>query len=179
MANKIRVATASLAGCFGCHMSLLDIDERILELVEVVEFDRSPITDIKVIGDCDLGILEGGVANAENVEVLLEFRKHCKTLVAMGACAVNGGIPAMRNQFDLKECLEESYIDGVGVHNPHIPSDPEIPLLLNKVHPLHEVVKIDYFLPGCPPSGDTIWTFLTELIEGKPVSFPYTQIHYD
>ena len=179
MAKKIRVATGSLAGCFGCHMSLLDIDERILELVEVVEFDRSPITDIKVIGDCDLGILEGGVANAENVEVLLEFRKHCKTLVAMGACAVNGGIPAMRNQFDLKECLEESYIDGVGVHNPHIPSDPEIPLLLNKVHPLHEVVKIDYFLPGCPPSADTIWTFLTELIEGKPVSFPYTQIHYD
>lgn len=179
MANKIRVATASLAGCFGCHMSLLDIDERILELVEVVEFDRSPITDIKVIGDCDLGILEGGVANAENVEVLLEFRKHCKTLVAMGACAVNGGIPAMRNQFDLKECLEESYIDGVGVHNPHIPSDPEIPLLLNKVHPLHEVVKIDYFLPGCPPSGDAIWDFLTELIEGRPVSLPYTRIHYD
>jgi len=179
MANKIRVATGSLAGCFGCHMSLLDIDERILELVEVVEFDRSPITDIKVIGDCDLGILEGGVANAENVEVLLEFRKHCKTLVAMGACAINGGIPAMRNMFELRECLEESYINAVGIDNPHIPSDPEIPLLLNKVHPLHEVVKIDYFLPGCPPSADTIWTFLTELIEGKPVSFPYTQIHYD
>jgi len=179
MAKKIRVATGSLAGCFGCHMSLLDIDERILELVEVVEFDRSPITDIKVIGDCDLGILEGGVANAENVEVLLEFRKHCKTLVAMGACAINGGIPAMRNMFELKECLEESYINAVGIDNPHIPSDPEIPLLLNKVHPLHEVVKIDYFLPGCPPSADTIWTFLTELIEGKPVSFPYTQIHYD
>ena len=160
-------------------MSLLDIDERILELVEVVEFDRSPITDIKVVGDCDLGIIEGGVANAENVEVLLEFRKHCKTLVAMGACAVNGGIPAMRNSFELRDCLEEAYINAVGVHNPHIPSDPEIPLLLNKVHPLHEVVKIDYFLPGCPPSGDTIWTFLTELIEGKPVSFPYTQIHYD
>lgn len=179
MADKIRVATASLAGCFGCHMSLLDIDERILELVEVVEFDRSPITDIKVIGDCDLGILEGGVANAENVEVLLEFRKHCKVLVAMGACAVNGGIPAMRNQFELRECLEESYLNAVGIDNPHIPSDPEIPLLLNKVHPLHEVVKIDYFLPGCPPSADTIWTFLTELIEGRPVSFPYTQIHYD
>lgn len=179
MADKIRVATASLAGCFGCHMSLLDIDERILDLVEVVEFDRSPITDIKVVGDCDLGIIEGGVANAENVEVLLEFRKHCKTLVAMGACAINGGIPAMRNSFELRDCLEEAYINGVGVDNPHIPSDPEIPLLLNKVHPLHEVVKIDYFLPGCPPSGDTIWTFLTELIEGKPVSFPYTQIHYD
>jgi NAD-reducing hydrogenase small subunit len=179
MADKLRVATASLAGCFGCHMSLLDIDERILDLVDLVEFDRTPLTDIKIIGDCDLGILEGGVANQENVEVLLEFRKHCKILVSMGACAVNGGIPAMRNQFELRECLEESYVHGVGLGNVMIPNDPEIPLLLNKVHPLHEVVKIDYFLPGCPPSGDAIWTFLTELLEGKKVSFPYTQIHYD
>jgi len=179
MSDKLRVATASLAGCFGCHMSLLDIDERILQLVELVEFDRSPITDIKDIGDCDLGIIEGGVANAENVEVLREFRRHCKTLVAMGACAINGGIPAMRNQFELRECLEESYLNGIGVDNPHIPSDPEIPLLLDKVHPLHEVVRIDYYLPGCPPSGDTIWTFLTELLEGRPVSLPYNQLHYD
>jgi NAD-reducing hydrogenase small subunit len=65
------------------------------------------------------------------------------------------------------------------VHNPGIPNDPEIPLLLNKVHPIHEVVKIDYFLPGCPPSADTIWNFLTQLLAGKPISFPYTQIHYD
>jgi NAD-reducing hydrogenase small subunit len=179
MADKIKVATASLCGCFGCHMSLLDIDERILDLVQLVEFDRSPITDIKTVGNCDIGIIEGGVANAENVEVLLEFRKHCKTLVAFGACAVNGGIPAMRNSFSLKECLEESYIDCIGIDNPMIPSDKEIPMLLNKVHPIHEVVKVDYFLPGCPPTGDTIWTFLTELIEGKPISFPYEQIHYD
>jgi NAD-reducing hydrogenase small subunit len=179
MAEKIRVATASLCGCFGCHMSFLDIDERILDLVKLVEFDRTPITDIKHVGECDIGIIEGGVANAENVEVLREFREHCKILVALGACAVNGGIPAMRNSFELKDCLDEAYIDGIGVHNPHIPSDPEIPMLLNKVHPIHEVVKVDYFLPGCPPSGDAIWTFLTELIEGKPISFPYTQIHYD
>ena len=179
MADKIKVATASLAGCFGCHMSLLDIDERILDLIKVVEFDRTPITDIKQVGDCDLGLIEGGVANAENVEVLRDFRRHCKTLVAFGACAVNGGIPAMRNSFELRECLEEAYVDGVGVHNPGIPDDPEIPLLLNKVHPIHEVVKVDYFLPGCPPSADAIWTFLTELLEGKPISFPYNQIHYD
>jgi NAD-reducing hydrogenase small subunit len=179
MADRLKLATASLAGCFGCHMSFLDIDERILELVELVEFDRTPLTDIKSVGDCDIGLIEGGVANAENVEVLREFRKHCKVLVAVGACAVNGGIPAMRNQFELEDCLREAYIDGVGVANPGIPDDPEIPLLLNKVHPIHEVVRIDHFLPGCPPSGDTIWTFLTELIEGRPVSFPYTQIHYD
>ena len=179
MTDKIRVSTATLCGCFGCHMSLLDIDERILELVQLVEFDRSPITDIKTVGDCDIGLIEGGVANAENVEVLRDFRKHCKVLVAVGACAVNGGFPAMRNTFELKECLEEAYIDGIGVANPQIPNDPEIPMLLNKVHPIHEVVKVDYFLPGCPPSADAIWTFLTELIEGRPVSFPYEQIHYD
>ena len=179
MAEKIRLATTSLCGCFGCHMSFLDIDERLVDLVELVEFDRSPLTDIKQVNDCDVGIIEGGVANAENVEVLREFRKHCKVLVAFGACAVNGGIPAMRNQFSLEECLAESYLDGVGVHNPKIPGDREIPMLLNKVHPIHEVVRIDHFLPGCPPSGDTIWTFLNELIAGEPISFPYTQIHYD
>ena len=179
MAAKIKVATATLCGCFGCHMSLLDIDERLFELVKIVEFDRTPFTDIKTIGQCDIGIIEGGVANAENVEVLREFRSHCKVLIAIGACAINGGIPAMRNQFELRECLEESYIDGIGLHNRMIPSDPEIPLLLNKVHPIHEVVKVDHFLPGCPPSADAIWTFLTELIAGKPISLPYQQIHYD
>jgi len=152
MGSKLRVATVSLAGCFGCHMSLLDIDERILDLVDLVEFDRTPLTDIKEIGACDLGIIEGGVANAENLEVLRDFRKHCRILAAMGACAINGGIPAMRNQFALRECLEESYVRGRGLSNTGIPNDPEIPLLLDKVHPVHEVVKIDYFLPGCPPS---------------------------
>jgi len=144
-----------------------------------VEFNRSPINDIKTVAQSDIGLIEGGVANAENVEVLRDFREHCKIIVAIGACAITGGIPAMRNQFDVKACLEESYLDGVGVENPQIPNDPEIPLLLNKVHPIHEVVKVDYFLPGCPPSGDTIWTFLTELLANKPISFSYTQIHYD
>lgn len=177
--EKLKIATAPLCGCFGCHMSLLDIDERILKLVELVEFDRTPLTDIKTISQCDIGLIEGGVANAENVEVLRDFRRNCKILVAVGACAINGGIPAMRNQFDLQDCLEEVYINGIGVDDPQIPNDPEIPLLLDKVHPIHEVVKVDYFLPGCPPSADTIWTFLNALIEGKPISYPYSLIHYD
>lgn len=179
MANKMKIATASLCGCFGCHMSLLDIDERLIDLVKLIEFDRSPLTDIKTVGYCDIGIIEGGVANVENVEVLREFRKHCNILVAVGACAINGGIPAIRNSFSVKECLEESYIHGIGIDNPMIPNDPELPLLLNKVQPIHDVVKVDYFVPGCPPSADTIWTFLIELIESKPISFAYEQIHYD
>ncbi|MDS4027062.1 MAG: NADP oxidoreductase [Candidatus Contendobacter sp.] len=176
---KVKIATCSLAGCFGCHMSLLDLDERLFDLAERMELDRSPLTDVKELSDCDLGLIEGGVCNAENVHVLMEFRARCKTLVAIGACALNGGVPALRNQYDLKECLEESYLRGIGLVNPQIPNDPEIPLLLNKVHPLHEVVKIDYFLPGCPPSADAIWTFVNQLLSGQPLALPYTQIHYD
>ena len=179
MADKVKVATVSLGGCFGCHMSLLDIDERLIELLELVEFDRTPLTDIKELGDCDLGIVEGGVCNAENVEVLRDFRRRCKTLVSFGACAITGGIPAMRNHYTLKECLEESYLYGMGIADAQIPDDSEIPMLLDKVHPIHEVVKIDYFLPGCPPPAETIWTFFQELLSGQPVAFAYRQIHYD
>jgi NAD-reducing hydrogenase small subunit len=176
---RLKIATCSLAGCFGCHMSLLDLDERLFELADRVELDRSPLTDIKELGECDLGLIEGGVCNAENVHVLIEFRARCKILVAIGACALNGGVPAMRNQFDLKDCLEESYLRGIGLVDPQIPSDPEIPLLLDQVHPVYEVVKIDYFLPGCPPSADAIWTFVNQLLSGQPLALPYTQIHYD
>lgn len=179
MTEKTRIASCSLAGCFGCHMSLLDIDERIVELVELVEFDRMPLTDIKTLGECAVGIIEGGVCNAENVETLRSFRSHCKTLVSMGACAITGGIPALRNHYSVEACLHESYLEGMGVTDPQIPDDPELPLLLDKVYPIHEVVKVDYFLPGCPPRADAIWTFLTELLSGRSIVFPYTQIHYD
>lgn len=178
--TKPTLATCSLAGCFGCHMSFLDIDERIIDLVDRIQFDASPLTDLKRIqGRVNIGLVEGGVANAENVHVLQHFRQHCDVLVAIGACAINGGIPAMRNKFELEDCLKESYVDGIGVADPQIPNDPEIPLLLDQVHPIHEVVKIDYFLPGCPPSGDAIWTFLMELLDGQDIKFPYRQIHYD
>ena len=177
---KLRVATTSLAGCFGCHMSLLDIDERFLQLVELVEFNRSPLTDIKHCDPCDIGLIEGGVCNAENVHVLREFRKNCKVLVALGACAVNGGLPAQRNHLDLHTILEEVYHTAPGLAaGSQIPDDPELPLLLNKVHPIHEVVKIDYFLPGCPPSGDAIWKFITDLIAGRTPHLGHELMHYD
>ena len=179
MNNKIRIATTSLAGCFGCHMSFLDIDERILQLAELVEFDRSPLTDIEHCTNCDIGLIEGGVCNSENVHVLREFRKNCKILVAVGACAINGGLPAMRNFITLEECLNEAYLSGIGVENAHIPNDPELPLLLDKVRPLHEVVKIDFYLPGCPPSADVFWKFLTDINEGREPFLPYELIHYD
>jgi NAD-reducing hydrogenase small subunit len=177
--KKLRVATTSLAGCFGCHMSFLDIDERLLELVELIEFDRSPLTDIKHCGPCDIGIIEGGICNAENVHVLREFRQQCKILVAIGACAVNGGLPAQRNHLDLRDCLQEVYQFSPGVVGGQIPNDPELPLPLDKVHPIHEVVRIDYFIPGCPPSGDAIWKFLTDLLAGRTPRLSHPMLHFD
>lgn len=180
--RKLRVATTSLAGCFGCHMSFLDIDEHLLELVELVEFDRSPLTDIKHCGPCDIGIIEGGVCNAENVHVLREFRKHCKILIALGACAVTGGLPAQRNHLDVGQCLQEVYHTCIGVEplpGGQVPNDPELPLLLDKVHPIHEVVRVDYFIPGCPPSGEAIWKFLTDLVAGHTPRLSHPILRFD
>ena len=179
---KPKVATASLAGCFGCHMSILDIDERILDLIELVDFDKSPIDDIKSFsGRCTIGLIEGGVCTDENVHVLHDFREHCDILISLGDCATMGGLPAMRNNIPLSECLQEAYVDGPTVHNPsgEIPNDPEIPLCLNRVFPCHEVVKMDYHLPGCPPPADTIWAALTALLTDQPVELPYELIKYD
>jgi NAD-reducing hydrogenase small subunit len=163
-------------------MSVLDIDERILDLMELVEFDKSPIDDIKQLsGRCLLGLVEGGCCNDENVHVLREFRTHCDVLIALGDCATMGGIPALRNVIPLRECLDEAYRHGPTVYNPtgEIPDDPDLPLLLNKVYPVQEVVKIDYYLPGCPPSADTIWAALTALLNGRQIDLPYELIKYD
>ena len=179
MGDRVRIATTSLAGCFGCHMSFLDMDERLFQLAEVVEFDRSPLTDIKQIHPCDIGLIEGGICNEENIRVLREFRTCCKTLVAIGACAINGGIPALRNRYPLKECLNEAYLEGIGLDTPRIPDDPELPRLLDTLHPIHELVKVDYSLPGCPPSADVIWQLLQDLVAGREPDLPIELIHYD
>ncbi len=179
---KPKIATTSLAGCFGCHMSVLDIDDRILKLIELVDFDKSPIDDIKHFsGRCLVGLIEGGCCNEENVHVLQDFRKNCDILISLGDCATMGGLPAMRNTIPLRECLEEAYINGPSVYNPggKIPSDKEIPLLLNKVFPCQEVVKMDYHIPGCPPPADTIWECLVALLSDKPIDLPYELIKYD
>jgi NAD-reducing hydrogenase small subunit len=179
---KPKVATTSLAGCFGCHMSLLDIDERILDLIELVQFDKSPIDDIKKLtGRCRVGLIEGGCCNEENVHVLREFRTHCDILVGVGDCATMGGIPALRNAISLQECLDEAYRNGPTVYNPAgaPPSDPDLPLLLDKVYPVQDVVKIDYYLPGCPPSADTIWAALTALLGNVKIDLPYELLKYD
>jgi len=184
---KKRVATVSLAGCFGCHMSLLDIDEHLLELLEEVEFDRTPLNDFKRFTKrCDIGLVEGGCCNEENVHTLRDFRRNCDVLVAVGQCAVMGGLPVMRNAImhaedPLRECLETAYLDSATVYNPanHIPNDVALPLMLDKVYTLADVVEVDYQIPGCPPAGETLWRSLQALLAGTPGELPYDLIKYD
>jgi len=178
--SKPVVATASLAGCFGCHMSILDIDERILQLIDLVEFNKSPIDDIKRFTKrCDIGLIEGGCCNSENVENLRSFRKNCTTLISVGECAIMGGLPAMRNGIPVKECLEEAYLKSPTVDDTIIPNDDELPMILDRVYPLHEIVKIDYYLPGCPPRADLIWQALVALLTNKPLELPYEVFKFD
>jgi coenzyme F420-reducing hydrogenase gamma subunit len=172
-ARKLRIATCSLAGCFGCHMSLLDIDETLVDLIDHIAFDRSPLTDIKHVDPdgVDIGLVEGGLCNRENVEVLREFRARCKVLVAVGACAMYGGVPALRNGIPVAELVQEAYL-GADLHNPQVPQDPELPPLLRQVLPLHEVVPIDLTLAGCPPPAEAFRELILATLEGRTPQLP-------
>lgn len=164
--KKIKVATAWLDGCSGCHMSFLDIDERILELAQHIEIVYSPVVDSKVIPDnVDLGIIEGAVSNDDDLEKARKMRKKCKFLIALGDCAVTGNVPSMRNPVGVEAIFDRAYRENVQSQ----PQNPTagVPALLTKVMPLHEAVKVDLFVPGCPPPADAIYFVLTELVAGR------------
>jgi coenzyme F420-reducing hydrogenase gamma subunit/ferredoxin/aerobic-type carbon monoxide dehydrogenase small subunit (CoxS/CutS family) len=180
--EKKIIATTSLAGCFGCHMSMLDIDLELIDIIELVDFNKSPLTDIKEFTEmCDVGLIEGGCCNSDNVEVLREFRKKCKKLVVVGECAIWGGLPAMRNTIPLVECLEEAYLNCVTTEPAEndVPYHEDLPKILDKVYPCNEIVEIDYFIPGCPPSATHIWKAVKNLLFGEEYSVLYSEFKYD
>ncbi|MCD6356853.1 MAG: NADP oxidoreductase [Anaerolineaceae bacterium] len=166
---KPTVSSDWLAGCAGCHMSFLDIDERIVQLLELVDLRATPITDLKKPDKegVTVGILEGGINNTYNEQVAKQMRARCKILVALGDCAVFGGVPAMRNFFTLEESLERAYISSPSTdESGKIPSSPEL-AKPTRVRPVHEVVPVDIFIPGCPPDADIIFYVLSELARGR------------
>lgn len=178
---KVKVATMWLSGCSGCHMSVLDIDERIVDLVKLVDIVYSPIVDIKAkdMPMADVGIVEGCVNNTDQEHELKMLRERCKVLIALGDCAVNGNIPSLRNRFTLKECLTRGYEETESTRISCIPNDPIVPKLYPKARPLQEVVKVDFSIPGCPPDADTIWYALTELLAGRVPKLNETNMRYD
>ncbi len=178
--SKPKVATDWLCGCAGCHMSILDIDERILQVVELVDLRATPITDLKEPDEdgVTVGILEGGINNTYNEEVAKKMRSRCKILVALGDCAVFGGVPAMRNFVGADEALKRAYIEAESVDDEGIiPSDPEL-AQMTRVRAVHEVVPVDLHVPGCPPDADVIFYVLAELAQGRIPELKGDKLHW-
>lgn len=167
---KVRLATVWFGGCSGCHMSFLDLDEFLIELATKVELVYSPVVDMKEYPEnVDVCLIEGAICNEDNLELLRKIRQRTKVLVAFGDCAVTGNVPAIRNQLGLNNAenvLQRAYIENAQ-NNPGVPkADGIVPPLLDRVMPVHEVVHVEHYLPGCPPPADRIKALVGQMLEG-------------
>jgi len=168
MAEKVTVASDWMCGCAGCHMSLLDIDERIVTLVQLATLTSTPITDLKHPPEegVTVGILEGGINNSANEEVAKMMRERSKILIALGDCAVFGGVPSMRNFVGIDEALRRAYIETESTVDGQIPHHEDI-AVMQETRAVDQVVPVDIYLPGCAPSADAIWYVVSELLAGR------------
>jgi NAD-reducing hydrogenase small subunit len=164
--TKLTMATIWLDGCSGCHMSFLDMDERLVELSAQFELVYSPLVDHKTFpSHVDLALIEGSVSTDEDERKIKKIRAHTGTLVSLGDCAVTGNVPSMRNPFPLDAVFDRAYKETVDLQAQK-PMEL-LPVLLKRVRPVHEVVPVDVCVPGCPPSADTIYAVLVELLAGR------------
>ncbi|MBN1399769.1 MAG: NADP oxidoreductase [Anaerolineae bacterium] len=179
---KVTVCTDWLDVCSGCHMSFLDIDERIVELLKHVQLLSTPITDLKHPPEegCDVGILTGAVSNDHQEEVAKTMRERCRILIALGDCAVTGGICTMRNFFDVEDVLKRAYVETESTASDQkVPRSVEIAKLFPQVKAVDQVVKVDLHIPGCPPPSEAIWYALTELLAGRMPVLTDDMLTYD
>ncbi len=166
MSEKAKIATVWLDGCSGCHMSFLDIDEHLIELNELADLVYSPLVDNKEFPpDVLVTIVEGAVSTEEDYEKIRMIRGRTRLLVSLGDCAITANVPGMRNEFKMDDVLARSYLENAD-DNLHIPVEV-IPPLRKASVPVHQVVNVDVFVPGCPPSADTIWFTVSELLAGR------------
>ena len=174
--SKPRLATVWLGGCAGCHMSLLDLDERIVDVLGLVDLVFSPVADVKKFPEgVDVTLVEGSVCNSENLHLAREVRANSKLVVAFGDCAVTGNVPGMRNRLKLDDILSSVYSEDFYREGPGPVPQTEggvLPVLLPKVMPLHHVISVDVFLPGCPPDPERIWAAINAILSGGPIELP-------
>ena len=164
--SKIRLATVWLDGCSGCHMSLLDIDENLASVLEKADIVYGPLVDIQEFPEgVDVTLVEGAVGNQHDLEMIQKIRNRTRVLVALGDCAVTGNVPAMRNHVPVKKLLERIYLNGAQTQQ-SIPSDGAPPLL-DRALPVHELVKVDLHVPGCPPNASAILSVVGDLLGGS------------
>lgn len=163
-----RIATVWLGGCSGCHMSLLDMDERLLEIAAMADLVYSPFVDAKEFPDgVDVTLVEGAIANDDHVREIRRIRARTRILVSFGDCAVTGNVTSLRNPLGRAEpVLRRSYLEADTT--PRVP-DEVVPPLLDKVLPLHGLVPVDVYVPGCPPPAARIFETLRDLIAGRPL----------
>jgi len=179
---KARLATVWFGGCSGCHMSFLDLDEFLLDLVDLVEIVYSPVVDMKDYPEnVDVCLIEGAICNEDNLELLHKIRQRTKVLVAFGDCAVTANVPAMRNQLgpgNTESVLQRAYIANAQ-DNPCLPqADGIVPPLLKRVMPVHEVAYVEHFLPGCPPPAAHIKALVTQMLSGVEPKLEGKQIKF-
>jgi NAD-reducing hydrogenase small subunit len=177
---RLKLATVWLAGCSGCHMSFLDLDEWLLELAQLADLVYSPVIDTKVFPDgIDVTLVEGAVANEENLCMLRTVRARSKVLVSFGDCAVTGNVTALRNPLGSADSvLSRSYVELADEHQQKPSEVGILPVLLDRVEPLHAHVHVDCFLPGCPPSAKEIRTVLEAFIAGQQPKLEGKQIKF-
>ncbi len=180
--DRLRIATIWLGGCSGCHMSFLDLDEFLIELAGKVDIVYSPVMDVKEYPqNVDVCLIEGAVCNEDNLEMVHKVRERTKVLVSFGDCAITGNVPAIRNQLGLgnaESVLQRAYEEGAQ-SNPGVPKEPGIvPALLARVQPVHEVVQVNYFLPGCPPPADRIKELMLQVLSGAEPKLEGAQLKF-
>ena len=180
--ERLKIATVWLGGCAGCHMSFLDLDEFLIDIADKIEVVYSPIADVKEYPEgVAVCLIEGAVCNEDNLELLHKIRARTKVLVSFGDCAVTANVPAMRNQLGLgngESVLQRAYIDNAQFNPVKPKADGIVPLLLERVLPVHEVVPVEFFLPGCPPPADRIKALLGQVLAGQTPKLEGTQLKF-
>lgn len=169
---KPKLATVVLGGCTGCHVALLDLHERLVDLLGAVDLVYSPLTDAEAIPACDICVVEGAVQNSHDEEVVRDARSKAKTLVAIGACAVLGGVGGLRNVLELNDVFGAAYGEDRPPLQADAEADPPIPALCERVRPVSAVVDVDAEVPGCAPVPDMLFDAIVAAVEGRPFLAP-------